>query len=67
MATTTLEPLAALALLLLAAACAPSDQVGYSTADRAAMDTLHAAVLDEPRVTASDAPGAPFRHVVYDR
>jgi hypothetical protein len=73
MTTIALHPLAALTLLLLAAACAPSDQVGYGAADRAAMDALHAAGLrtaavpDGPWVTASGAPGAPFRHPVSDR
>jgi hypothetical protein len=78
MTATALEPLAALTLLLMAAACAPSGQVGYGAADRAAMDALHmdalhaaglrtAAVPDGPWVTASGAPGAPFRHPVSDR
>ncbi len=80
MTTIALQPLAALTLLLLlpAAACAPSGQVGYGAADRMAMDALHrdaphaaglrtAAVPDGPRVTASGASGAPFRHPVPDR
>ena len=77
MTTIAFQPLAALTplllLLLSAVACTPSGQVGYTTADRTAMDALHAAGLrtaavpDGPWVTASGAPGAPFRHPVSDR
>src|SRR5688500_9051404 len=73
MTTIALHPLAALTLLLLVASCAPSALVGYAAAVRAAMDALHAAGLrttavpDGPWVTASGAPGAPFRHPVSDR